>query len=286
MRRRHRSLPRIDRQSNRPGPIARAGGRDAHGVDDVAHAHATRLDELFGARLEPRRVERVAGREPAAVVGQPLGAPGARTRLANALSSYATSSPKKNVACSRMSPNTRRRSPSASTMRADLRARVVADRVGDQTGALQERQHARDLVGDRHAAQVVELEREQLGRIEAGRRGVHALEREVLDHLRARHELGLVVERPAEQHQVVDDRVGQVADLLVEVDDDRVEGLGRDSAASSRRRSRCRAGAPWRSPGSSGRRRACAWTACAWSRARRRRGGGRTRAAGCPAPRR
>ena len=113
-------------------------------------------------------------------------------------------------------------------MRADVGARVVADRVGDQAGALQERHHARDLVGERQPAQVLELEREQLGRIEAGGRRVHALEREVLDHLRARHELGLVVQRPAEQHQVVDDRVGQVADLLVEIDDDRVEGLGRD----------------------------------------------------------
>ena len=94
------------------------------------------------------------------------------------------------------------------------------------------------------ALHVVLLERQQLGRIEAGRRLVHALEREVLDHLRARQELGLVVERPAEQHQVVDDRVGQVADLLVEIDDHRVERLGRGRAGPSPRRSPGRARGP------------------------------------------
>ena len=48
----------------------------------------------------------------------------------------------------------------------------------------------------------------------------------MLDHLLARKIFGLVVERPAEQHQVVDDRVGQVADLAIEIDDDRIERLG------------------------------------------------------------
>ena len=47
-------------------------------------------------------------------------APGAITRFWNALSSYATSSPKKNAPWIKMSPNTLMRSPSASTTRANF----------------------------------------------------------------------------------------------------------------------------------------------------------------------
>ena len=49
----------------------------------------------------------------------------------------------------------------------------------------------------------------------------------MLDHLVACKILGLVVERPAQEKQVVDDRVGQVADLAVKVDDHGVERVGR-----------------------------------------------------------
>jgi hypothetical protein len=76
-------------------------------------------------------------------------------------------------------------------------------------GPLEIRQHARDLVGERQVAHVLRLEREQLGRVEAGGAGFTRSSEKFLDHLRARHELGLVVERPAEQQQVVDDRVGR-----------------------------------------------------------------------------
>ena len=233
-------------------------------------------------RLQRRRVE--ARRAPPASRDSASSfstAPGAITRLANALSSNAgTSSPKKYAPWIRMSPNTLMRSPSASTMRArpcassatmPARARGTAARAAPSRRAAPAACSASGTPaawpGRSWPAPCCTRSSEKFSIICV-----------------AREELGLVVERPAEQHQVVDDRVGQVADLLVEVDDHRVERLGRDARAHRRGDLRavlvdllevgvlqilCRA---------------CAWTACASSPARRRTAGARTPAAGSRAP--
>ena len=70
------------------------------------------------------------------------------------------------------------------------------------------------------------FERPEFFAIEARRRSVHALKRKVFDHLLAREEFGLIVERPAQEHQIVDDRVGQVPNFFVEINDHGVEGFG------------------------------------------------------------
>ena len=112
-----------------------------------------------------------------------------------------------------MSPATFSRSPAASTIRVSFgptshgggsATRPACCRYGSIFG---------HLLLQRQLLHVAVLEGPQLLRVEAGRRLGHPLQREVLDHLLAGEVLGLVVERPAQQQQVVDDRVGQVADL-------------------------------------------------------------------------
>ena len=46
--------------------------------------------------------------------------------------------------------------------------------------------------------------------------------------------LGFVVQRPAQQRQIIDDRLGQVADRPVEIDDYGIEGLGLGGVADRR----------------------------------------------------
>ena len=54
----------------------------------------------------------------------------------------------------------------------------------------------------------------------------HPLQREGLVQLLAAEEFGVVIERPAQQGQVVVDGPGKVADVAVEIDDHRIEGVG------------------------------------------------------------
>ena len=130
MRRRQTSLPSTARQSNRPGPTGDAGDGDADGVDDVAEAEALRRQRSWVRLLQRRRVEARSSRgQPGAVVGQPLGGAGRQHALGEGL--VVEGRPRRRRrrrACSRMSPNTLRRSPSASTMRADC-ARAASDRA-------------------------------------------------------------------------------------------------------------------------------------------------------------
>ena len=114
-----------------------------------------------------------------------------------------------------------------------LGADLARRRLGDNAGLLQVAQARLGLLLERHLLHVATLEGGELGRVETGRGLYDTLEREGFDHLLAGEVLGRVIERPAQHQQVVDDGLGQVADLLVEVDDDRVEGLGRGGKAQS-----------------------------------------------------
>ena len=119
------------------------------------------------------------------------------------------------------------RSPAASMIRVSLRADFARRRVGNRAPACcRNGSILATFCFGGSALHVAVLKRPQLLGVEAGRRLGDPLEREVLDHLLAGEILGLVVERPAEQHQVVDDRVGQVADFAIEIDDHGIERLG------------------------------------------------------------
>ena len=132
-----------------------------------------------------------------------------------------------------MSPAVFSRSPEASTIRVSLGPTSQGAGSVTRPAFCRIRQHLGDLLLDRQPLHVAVFEGPQLFAVEAGGGFGDALEREVLDHLLAGKILGLVVERPAEQHQVVDDRVGQIADLAVEIDDHRVERLGSRDVADA-----------------------------------------------------
>ena len=96
---------------------------------------------------------------------------------------------KKNRPSLRMSEKTLRRSPRA-TITASIRARsAVGERLGDQPLALQERQHALDLLLQRERLHPLPLDPEQLVLVVAGGRAVDPLERELLDQLGAGEDL-------------------------------------------------------------------------------------------------
>ncbi len=113
-------------------------------------------------------------------------------------------------------------------------AHLAAGARVDQPGLFQVRHDQVDLRIDRHAEHVAFLERRELLRIEAGRRLVHPVERKRLDQVFAAEMLRPVVEGPAQQGQVVDDRLGQVAHSLVKIHDHRVEGIALDRQADRR----------------------------------------------------
>ncbi len=94
-------------------------------------------------------------------------------------------------------------------------------------GLLQVLERRRHLLLDRHRAHVAILKGPELLRVEARGRFVDAIEREQIDHLAASEVLSRVVERPAQQQQVIDDRVRQVTRDAIEIDDDGIERLGR-----------------------------------------------------------
>jgi hypothetical protein len=77
------------------------------------------------------------------------------------------------------------------------------------------------------------LERLEFLGVETGRRFVDPVQGELLDQLLPREMFRLIVQRPTQQRQIIDDRLGQVTDLLVEVGDHWVEG-GRTGRMSDR----------------------------------------------------
>ena len=79
---------------------------------------------------------------------------------------------------------------------------------------------------DRQPLHRAVLEGQQLLGIETGGGLIDPLQRKALDQLVQREVLPLVVQRPAQQGQVVEQRRGQKTDLLVEIDDHRIEGGG------------------------------------------------------------
>src|ERR1043166_6151924 len=79
------------------------------------------------------------------------------------------------------------------------------------------------------------LECEELLRIEAGRGLVDTLQREALDHLLLTEELRPVIQRPAEQDEVVKEGDWHVADLRIEVHKNRIERLSRNRQAQGMR---------------------------------------------------
>ena len=220
-----------------------AGHRHAQGVDDVAEPDSSRLRR----RLAPDASS--DGGVEVGRAGQLVPASRAAARRRRPACGCASRTPSRRTATRRratkkscvvedvagdLDPIARRLDDAAH----ELRASLADGGRGDPAGALAgTAAPCASFSSSGSCLHVALLEGDQLLGVEAGRRLVHPLQREVLDHLLAREDLGLVVERPAEQQQVVDDRVGQVADLLVEVDDHRVERLGRDLRARSLRRS-------------------------------------------------
>ena len=57
----------------------------------------------------------------------------------------------------------------------------------------------------------------------------------MLDHLGSRKLLSRIIERPAEQQQIVDDRIGQVTGDAIEVHDDGIERFRRGRVTYLRR---------------------------------------------------
>ena len=109
----------------------------------------------------------------------------------------------------------------------------------------------------RHRPDVLAVERLELLHVEERGRRVHVLEPEQLDDLLERHDLAVVRRRPAEQHQVVLHRLGQVALVAVVLERDRraastASGASRSRAAARgrtpaarHRRAPATAGSPW-----------------------------------------
>ena len=91
----------------------------------------------------------------------------------------------------------------------------------DSPAARDVRQQSAGQLLDRQLADVAAVEMIQFLVVPDGRRGVDALQAEALDQLLAAHDLGLVVEAPAEQRQVVDHGFRQIARLLERAHEDR-----------------------------------------------------------------
>ncbi len=213
MRRSTRSRPRMAKAVEHAQPDRLAGHGHAQRVDHVADLDPLASDKLPQTRLRrsPRRTapapsRSVAQPEPAARRAFPL-----RSRLSNAFSSYTSCGVVAEElvvvqdVTGRLDAISGRQRRSARSCRVQP-ARI--DRLWDPP-----RSHAQTAASWRtfwstgNASHVALLERPQLLRIEAGRCLVDTLEREVLDHLLARELLRLVVQRPAQQQQVVDQRV-------------------------------------------------------------------------------
>ena len=106
---------------------------------------------------------------------------------------------------------------------------------------VEERPHERRELRGAHRVDVLPVQPLELLRIEHGRRGVHAIEREVLDRVLAREDVQPVRRGPAEEGQVVQHRVGQEALFRVRGDRGRAVplrelacGPGRGSARRAR----------------------------------------------------
>ena len=122
-----------------------------------------------------------------------------------------------------MSENSLRRSPQAATTRSSLCLVGAVHGVGQQPGALQERNRAGHPLIEGQLAHVFAGQPVEFVRVEAGRRVVDTLQAEVGDHHVQRDELALVVQRPAEPAQVVDQRRRQVTQLPIKGHRGRVE---------------------------------------------------------------
>ena len=109
--------------------------------------------------------------------------------------------------------------------RADVEPVAVA-RLGERQRLPRELLH-------REAADVLGVHPLELLRVERGGRVVHAPEIELGDQLVAIEDLAAVFGRPAEQREVVDDRVGEEALLLVLLDRDRAVPLRELGAAGA-----------------------------------------------------
>ena len=169
-------------------------------------------------------------------------AAGFRSRFSNAASSnFNLSSATKKSSKSRMSPATFTRSPAASKNPRHIRCRVARRRIATSPARCKNGTDLRHALLDRQPLHRPRLERHQLLGVEARRRFVHALQRKLSQHLLARKLLGLVVQRPAEQQQIIDERIRQITNLLVEIDNHRIERLGRTPSTPSAARSTARA---------------------------------------------
>ena len=104
--------------------------------------------------------------------------------------------------------------------------RVGVFRRFDQLRGDQVTQDASVFFRRRKLRHMLFLEREKLRRVERRRRFRNAFQGEEVEEFLQGEVLRFVVERPAEKRDVVVDRLGQIADLTVEVDDDRVETVG------------------------------------------------------------
>ena len=202
-------------------------------MDDPADGNALRLRERVHERVQRRRVEGASRREPLFDAAQELRGtvlPHPLVERVLVVRELVVGQEERRVAqdvSGDLDPVTGRLEHPRQRV-----GHVRRDRRGHEARALQVRQHERDLLLDRHGAHIPILERPQLQRVEAGRRPVHPLQREMLDHLFTRERFGPIIQRPAQEQQVVEDRVGQVAHLPIEVDGHRRKGRRRRIATT------------------------------------------------------
>src|SRR6185312_4817094 len=181
-----------------PGRDGRARDRDADGLEDLLRLPAARLDERAQRRLDRVLVEWLGQR------GERLARRGERLRPA-----LGTDRPlPRGRVVGRSVVEEAGERPEVGK-RLDLLAADLDP--GAQAAAAGERLQAVGQVLDRQAAQVVAVEVAQLLLVEDGGRLRDALQTQPARQLLAREDLLLGGEAGAEQCDVIDDRLGQVA---------------------------------------------------------------------------